>query len=370
MSLSTLTAASLADLLPQIVWMAAPDGGLDYYNQRWTDYTGLTVEQTRDWSWDRVIHPDDLPRTVEAWQRAVRLEAPYEIEYRFRRHDGEYRWFLGRAEALRDTSGEVVRWFGTSTDIDATKQLQLHHHRLQVLTDSSDEFIGFATLDGAAEYVNPAGLALVGLRSLAEAQCYRIADFLLPNDRGSVLTNILRTVRQNGSWEGEFRFRHFVTGQPVPVHYRLYRVDDPTTREPVGFATVSTSQSRRHTVEVTLRERELDFSALADNMPQLAWIADPEGFIYWYNRRWYTYTGTTPAQMEGWGWQSVHDPDVLPFVLENWRGAIASGDVFEMTFPLRGADGVFHPFLTRVVPVRDEQNQIVRWFGTNTELKR
>ena len=110
------------------------------------------------------------------------------------------------------------------------------------------------------------------------------------------------------------------------------------------------------------------FRLLADNMPSLCWIADADGSILWYNRLWYTYTGTTPAEMEGWGWQSVHDPEQLPAVLEGWTRSIATGEPFEMTFPLRGADGVFRPFLTRVQPQRDAQRRVVRWFGTNTDV--
>src|SRR5215212_9140909 len=91
-----------------------------------------------------------------------------------------------------------------------------------------------------------------------------------------------------------------------------------------------------------------DFISLAENLPQLAWMADASGWVFWYNRRWYEYTGTTPAEMEGWGWQSVHDPAVLPAVLDRWKGAIATGEPFEMVFPLRGADGVFQLFTTLV----------------------
>ena len=117
-----------------------------------------------------------------------------------------------------------------------------------------------------------------------------------------------------------------------------------------------------------------DFRLLADNIPTLAWMANADGYIFWYNARWHAYCGTTPEQMEGWGWQAVHDPAVLPSVLERWRDAIATGAFFEMTFPLRGADGVFRPFLTRVQPVRDVPDQdhphgrISRWYGTNTDV--
>ncbi|HJV36451.1 PAS domain S-box protein [Geomonas sp.] len=126
--------------------------------------------------------------------------------------------------------------------------------------------------------------------------------------------------------------------------------------------------SERKRVEAELKAKEEQFRTLADTIPNLAWWANGDGYITWYNRRWYEYTGTTAEQMEGWGWQSVHDPEMLPLVLERWQESIASGKPFDMTFPLRGADGVFRPFLTRIVPVVDQQGEIVRWFGTNTDI--
>jgi PAS domain S-box-containing protein len=120
--------------------------------------------------------------------------------------------------------------------------------------------------------------------------------------------------------------------------------------------------------EKALRQSEQQFREMAEGIPQLAWTAHPDGAIYWYNQRWYQYTGTSPEQMEGWGWQSVHDPNELPKVLERWKVCIATGETFDMVFPLRGADGVFRPFLTRVLPLRDTQGNVVRWFGTNTDI--
>lgn len=124
----------------------------------------------------------------------------------------------------------------------------------------------------------------------------------------------------------------------------------------------------RSRAEAALRRSEQEFRALGENLPNLCWMANADGWIYWYNRRWYDYTGTTPADMEGWGWQSVHDPAVLPAVMERWTGSIQAGVPFEMTFPLRGANGVFRPFLTRVAPVRDADATITHWFGTNVDI--
>jgi PAS domain S-box-containing protein len=120
--------------------------------------------------------------------------------------------------------------------------------------------------------------------------------------------------------------------------------------------------------EQELRESEERFRIMADSIPQLAWMARPDGQVFWYNRRWYEYTGTTPEQMEGRGWQSVHDPAELPGVLAKFKAALTAGEPWEDTFPLRRHDGAMRWHLSRALPVRDAQNRVVRWFGTNTDI--
>ena len=110
------------------------------------------------------------------------------------------------------------------------------------------------------------------------------------------------------------------------------------------------------------------FKLLANSLPQLVWRADETGWIHWYNDRWYEYTGTVPEDMEGWGWQSVHDPERLPWVMEKWQKSIATGEPFEMVFPLKSAEGLFRPFLTRATPVKDASGKVTEWMGTNTDI--
>ena len=117
-----------------------------------------------------------------------------------------------------------------------------------------------------------------------------------------------------------------------------------------------------------VQESQRRLQTLVDSFPTLAWIANPDGWITWYNRRWYEYTGTTPEAMEGWGWQSVHDPDVLPLVMERWSESIRTRKPFAMVFPLRGADGILRAFMTRVAPILDDAGTLIQWFGTNTEI--
>ncbi len=119
---SELVFRTLADTMPQMVWVTRADGYHEYFNQRWYDYTGTTLKQTQGEGWQSILHPEDLQRTLEVWHNSLRTGKKYEIEYRLRRaSDGEYRWHLGRALPLRDREGNIVRWFGSCTDIHDQK---------------------------------------------------------------------------------------------------------------------------------------------------------------------------------------------------------------------------------------------------------
>ncbi len=115
---------TLSEAVPEIMWTAGPDGADDYFNRRWFDYTGLTLEQSRGTGWTAVVHPDDLAPCLENWEDAQRRAEPYTVEYRLRGIDGAYRWFLCRGNPIRGLTGEVIKWFGTCSDIEDQKQNQ------------------------------------------------------------------------------------------------------------------------------------------------------------------------------------------------------------------------------------------------------
>lgn len=125
----------LTDNIPQMTWTNLPTGEVNFYNQRWYDYTGLTHEETKEWGWKAVVHPDDLPLTVERYMAALQSFGIFEVENRYKKNDGTYRWHLNRAIPLKNESGEVLFWVGTATDIEEQKQAM----------DKKDEFIGIAS---------------------------------------------------------------------------------------------------------------------------------------------------------------------------------------------------------------------------------
>ncbi len=213
------------------------------------------------------------------------------------------------------------------------------------------------------------------------------AGFTLMNEEPVIVKDLRSETRFNGP--ALLTDHHVVSGmscvilgknnQPYgvlgihTVHLRDFTKDDISFLQSV--ANILATAIQRKQDEESLRqsndkvkESEEKLRALADNIPNLCWMANADGWIYWYNSRWYEYTGTTPESMKGWGWQSVHDPAVLPNVLDRWKNSIATGKLFEMVFPLKGADGIYRSFLTRIVPVRDDKGNIWQWFGTNTDI--
>jgi len=136
----------LAEAIPQIVWSARPDGQLDYFNRRWSLYTGLAPEDGVGSAWSRVVHPDDLDRVADRWREAIQSGEIYQVEFRMRRgSDGAYRWFLARGELVQDDAGQVRKWFGTWTDIDDQKrteqELQQANELAESASRSKDQFL-------------------------------------------------------------------------------------------------------------------------------------------------------------------------------------------------------------------------------------
>ena len=135
---------ALADAMPQIVWTARPDGDLDYYNQRWFDYTGTTLEETQGRGWEMMLHPDDLQRSVDNWTEAVHTGRSYEDEYRFKRaSDGVYRWHLARAVPVYAADEKILKWIGTCTDIEEKKrEAEAFAARAAIVEAADDAIIG------------------------------------------------------------------------------------------------------------------------------------------------------------------------------------------------------------------------------------
>ncbi|MDQ2686873.1 MAG: SpoIIE family protein phosphatase [Armatimonadota bacterium] len=246
----------------------------------------------------------------------------------------------------------------------AEETLRQSEARFRALFESSRDAIG-VSLGGTHIFVNPAYAAMYGFADSADLVGTSIMACIAPSDRAPIQQRIqrraqgipepdtyeVRGLRRDGAeFDLENRVTHYDwQGQT----YTLVIQRDITARKQA---------------EATLQESEIRFRALADNIAQLAWIADADGSISWYNQRWLDYTGTTLEELQGWDWQKIHHPDHVDRVTEKYSEHVRLGQFWEDTFPLRGKDGHYRWFLSRAFPIRDEQGNIVLWCGTNTDI--
>jgi formate hydrogenlyase transcriptional activator len=195
----------MIDTIPALAWCSLPDGTGVFNNKRWLEYTGLSLEDARGSGWQRPVHPDDLEKLIETWRAIRASEQPGEGEFRLRRFDGEYRWFLLRAEPHRDEHGTVVAWYGTSTDIEEFKRVE---KELRDVIDYLPQLVSIRDPDGRCLFVNRATIEYLG----CTAEELEAPDFDLK-------------VIHPDDWKSASLREHISRGAPFAVDARLRRND-------------------------------------------------------------------------------------------------------------------------------------------------
>ena len=207
--------------IPTAAWTTRPDGYCDFLNQVWLDYAGMTAEQAQGWGWAEAIHPDDRKRLIEEWRLCLASGAPVDTEARIRRFDSSYRWFLIRANPLKDEAGNILKWYGTCIDIEDRKRaeeaLRRSEERARLMVDSIDGQIMTATPKGEVEFVNQQVLDYFG-KSLEELKDWRTNDAIHPEDFPRALALWAHSVETGDPYQFDERLRR------ADGAYRWFRV--------------------------------------------------------------------------------------------------------------------------------------------------
>ncbi|MEX2473339.1 MAG: PAS domain S-box protein [Gemmatimonadota bacterium] len=252
---------TLVELMPQLVWSTTPDGYPDFFNERWYEYTGMERSGDQGWNWKDYLHPDDYERTLEIWHHSLATGEPYEIEYRFRRaSDGAYRWLIARAHPLRSPEGQILRWFGTCTDVHdermALEAAEESQERFRAVTRATNDVVWDWDLTTDTIWRNDnvesvLGFAPKDLGSDAGAWGQRIH----PEDRDRVLDGLNAAVeRGEDRWADEYRFiRSDGTIAYLLDRGRMVRGRDG---EPVSMVGAVTDLTARHRLETELRQAQ------------------------------------------------------------------------------------------------------------------
>jgi PAS domain S-box-containing protein len=302
-----------------------------------------------------------------AYRRAMDTREPVQHEFFYAAMD---RWFEVR---VRPTPDGLTLYVQDISRRRADQQALVQGNtRLQVALAAGR--LGDWRWDAASDSVllGQRGAEIFCLPAETPLAWSELRARLEPADRENVRRGVLHAFAGQSDLELECRILPAAGDVREPRWIALVgRADyaDQARHEGVlGMIGVVQDISPRKSAEDTLRQSEEVLRALANTIPQLAWMAQADGAIVWFNERWFDYTGTTPDQVVGSGWQETVEPSALPAVLERWDTMIRTGDPFEMEYPIRAADGSYRWFLTRVNPVRDRHGRVLRWFGTNTDV--
>jgi PAS domain S-box-containing protein len=356
---------TLTATIPQLIWTATPNGSVDYLSQQWADYIGLPPEQLYDRHWQDVVHPKDLPNTLSGWSHSLQTGKPLEIKHRFRFRTGEWRWQLVRGTPIKDETGQVTKWVGTCTDIQSEMDAQamLHQSEARLRTVA-------ANLPNGAVFIVDRELRY----QLAEGKALEEAGFTAQDLVGKTIWQVLDPslaviyesyFRQalNGepfSWEHSSHDRYYIS-HGTPLYSSRGEVE--------AVLAVSYDITDRKQAEEAIRQSEARYRLLAEAIPQFVWITDAAGQNEYVNQRFCDYTGLTAEQMRGSNWLSIIHPDDLEITRDRWLMAVNSGQFYEIEYRLRHFDGSYRWFLGQGIPLKDEQGQVYKWFGTCTDIE-
>ncbi|WP_347566434.1 PAS domain S-box protein [Scytonema sp. UIC 10036] len=359
----------LVENVPQLVWTSQSDGFIDYFNQRWLDYTGLQLHQTLGWDWQQVVHPDDLPDALESWTTGLRAGNRVETQYRLLRFDGVYRWHVVQALPLRDSNGTVTKWFGTCTDIDDRKRaevaLRQSESRLRFFVES--DLIGIISSDmhGHLKEVNDAFLSIIG---------YTRKDFLVERLEWKDLTPpeflpldeaALADAKVKGSSSPYEKAYIRKDGTRVPVLVGCTIVGEQQ-QEVISFV-LDISELKR--TQAALVESEKRFRHVTDTAPMMVWMSGTDKVCNYFNKPWLDFTGRTMEMEIGNGWTEGIHPEDLQYCLETYVSAFDARLTFQMEYRLRRFDGQYRWLFDIGVPRFTSEGEFLGYIGSCIDIE-
>src|SRR3984885_9560463 len=361
----------IVDSFPELLHTARPDGYLDFFNQTWLDFTGVPLEKLLGWGWTCRIHPDDVEAFVKRMRESFAKEKPFEETSRVRRADGVYRWMLHRKVPSFDRDGKLIKWHGSSIDIDDRKRAEEQLIKSAQESQRNEAYLAEAQrLSHTGSFGwNPDTGEIVW-----SDETFRIFEYdrgtkptldvlvegLHPQDRAFFQRVIDRASQTATDFENEYRLL-LPHGRVKHVHAIARALQDGSdNREFIGAVTDITE---RKTAEEKILCSERELRTLIDVLPAYVGTCLPDGTADFLSQSWLEYSGQTREEAMGWGWAGALHPDDADRVLANWRAGLDSGEPVEMEFRCRRGGGDHCWFLDRNLPLRNDEGKIVKWYG-------
>ena len=256
----------------------------------------------------------------------------------------------------------------------AQEQVRVERDKLKAVIDNISVGVGISDIHGTILFLNPAALSIHEFSNETEMlsrvdQYTKEFELQYPDGTEMPLAEwpLKKALRGEFVHDYEVKLIHRSTNHIRFLRYTITPVYN-TDHELLLFVSNITDFTEQKKTEEALRNSEERFRSMADNISQFAWMADPSGWVFWYNKRWFDYTGTTLEQMQGWGWRTVHHPGHIDRVVQKINSCFNTGTFWEDTFPLRDKNGSYRWFLSRAVPIKNQNGKVTLWFGTNTDI--
>ena len=367
----------IVDSIPGFVCTLSAEGEVQLLNRQVLEYFGKTTEDLKNWAWSDAVHPDDLPRVIDAWRHAVETGRPYDLELRQRRADGVYRWFQSRALPTQDPEGRITGWYMLLTDIDdrklAAEALLSNEQSLRLIVDSIPGFVSTANSAGEVELVNRQVLEYFG-KTIEEMKHWDTSDAVHPDDLPQMIE----------------AYRHSMeTGQPLDVEHRGRRADgvylwhllrSRPQRDAEGrivrWYTLVTDIDERKRAEGELErafdeiaKSEVELRTMMDAIPQLIIGIKADGKFLSANQAVLEYTGLTKEEVRSESFRDVFHPEDSERLRDEREAAILRGVPFEYERRVRRRDGHYRWFLIQYNPLLDEHGKVIRWYATGTDIE-
>jgi formate hydrogenlyase transcriptional activator len=366
----------ILDTIPGFVCTLSAAGEVELVNRQVLEYFGKTIEELKNWDTSNAVHPDDLPRVIEAWRHSVETGEPYALELRQRRADGVYRWFQSRALPARDTEGRITGWYMLLTDIDDRKRaedtLRSNEQSLRQIVDSIPGFVSTANAAGEVELVNRQVLEYFG-KTTEELKNWDTSNAIHPDDLPGMVD----------------AYRHSIeTGEPLDIEnrsrradgvYRWFHVRGRPQRDAQGrivrWYHLVTDIDERKRAEKDLEKAfneiaksEAELRTIIDAIPQLIIALGADGNFLYANQALLEYTGLTKEEVGSEKFREVFHPEDSERLRDQREAAILRGVPFEYERRVRRRDGQYRWLLVQYNPLRDEHGAIIRWYATGTDI--
>jgi PAS domain S-box-containing protein len=406
----------VVDTIPTLAWSARADGSADFFNQRWLDYTGLSAEEAHDSGWTIALHPEDRGRLMDYWRRLLASGEAGEIEARLRRYDGEYRWFLFRAEPARDNRGDIFKWYGANTDIEDRKRaealLATEIRTLEMiatgagLTDILENLC--ETIDAQADNITSAVMLMDadGMRlwpaaspRLPKAWIEAMSPLEIGPDIGSCGSAaflkqrvIVSDIATDPSW---IDYRDVALGyglraawsqpllskdQQVLGTFGMYYTEPRTPSETdlrliegASHIAVIAIEGERSQAALTrafdeIAKSEAELRTIVDAIPQLIIAIGADGNFQYANQAVLEYTGLTEEELGSERYREVFHPEDSERLRHEREAALSQTVPFEYERRVRRRDGQYRWFLVQYKPLLDQRGEVVRWYTTGTDI--